>query len=836
MSRAGPPEDFDSIVEARSSALFRTAVLLHHERDLAVGLLARAVATAREGRGRRGRAGPGEHSSPETQIRNLMMADFVASSRRRRASLEAPRDPQALADPLAGSTARARALLVLGAYHQLSPERSARVVGMSARRAVAERREALDLLGLSDISDLTEPLNEVAESYSPPAPATLHRAAAEHRPRLARRRGVLWIAAATVGAVVALSVAAQTGAPDAVSENVDEARVDPDYRGGYGLLDGRPQPFVDGLRLERTEVIDYRRRRTVVAAPEVGEDVQLYAVAYCDLPGNAMDVDAVVNAIALEVVPSVEESEVIDLSCQDRSSDLSSGPLVEPLPRGADEYAVTVPAVWSGTGSVHLALYSEADWSSYPFPSFEAAAAPPAVSGSDQVITAQTPPHRTDELAWLTDDTEASVHSLEVDVATALQLTTLTQEPGQLLVALDGVVVTNDGEEITALGEGSPGPWQQADPALRQGFWRGYAPSGDHQSLDSAALSALGVDITDDRVVVSVIPRGFTGAGWEVVVTSDAGLPPGEQATLAPGFATTLPEYAHGLERVGAYSVPTDGRPHQVPLPADEVDELTFIGACDITTPYSVRTVMLRSPTRYGLIPCAAYRNEWTAPLTPDTPGPPINDASEAPEVITLTAPDSDQRASLTIGVYRDVAFADFPFEATGQPSTDQLNLRPVPDEGELIGLGLVNAGTRWQQVDQIAGEDLDPEGRATLGVPPRAQALLSISTKGPGRLRVNTTGADRALLDGMFQDPTVLGRVASPLMYRDGWWTSWTAEPTQWTIPVPPGASDLEVEVQGYEAGGVELSVLVATSTEGTEGTAETSDGDPRGNETLEP
>lgn len=856
MSGANLPADFDSVLEGRGASLFRTAVLLHHDRDEAIRSVGQALAST-------ARAWKRSESSPETVVRERMVADFVRAYRRRpfepggsgdavaelgpgAPAQDLPSvDPErALADPLAGTSAKQRALLVLGAHHQISPERSAGVLGISARSAIAERQRGLDLIDVDEISELTTPLRDVAESYNPPTPAVLRRAVAEQQP-VARRRGrARWAPAGALVAAGVVTLLLVNGPPDGHSETVEVARVDADYASDYGLVDGRPRPFVDGLTLERTEVIDYSQRRAIIAAPDVDPDTQLYAVAYCDLPGNAMDVSAIVDAITVEAVPveavpGIDETEVVDLSCLDRTADLRTSPLAKPLPRGAEQYAVTMPGVWSGTGALYLAFYSEADWSQYPFPPFEAAAAPPAIPAFGQVIDEDTPPGDDEDLKWLSDDGEGDVdvHSIEVDVATALQISALTDEPGQLLIALDGVVVTNDGEELTALGEGIPGPWQEADPALRQGFWRGYAASGFHQQLDSGRLSEMGVDITDDRVNVSVIARGFNGDGWQVIATSDVGQGDSGMAMLAPGYAPTLPEFAHGLERVGAYSVPTDGRPHEVPLPVEQAGELTWIGACDLETAHSIRTVALRSPTRYGLIPCASYRNEWAAPLTPDVAGPSISADAEPPEVITLTAPDTGERETLTIGAYRDVAFEDFPFASGDQPSTAPLNLRPVPDEGDLIGLGFVSAGTRWQSVDQITGTDLDAAGKAALEVPAQGQALVSVSTSGKGKFRVSTVGPDAGPLDGNFQDPSVLGRVASPLMYRDGWWTSWTSEPTQWTIPVPAGGDQreggLKVEVQGYDGGTMEFVVLEATAQEavGQDGAS-----DPGGDETLAP
>ncbi|MGC1206735.1 MAG: hypothetical protein WA880_02135, partial [Ornithinimicrobium sp.] len=625
------------------------------------------------------------------------------------------------------------------------------------------------------------------------------------------------------------------GPPEGTGEAVQPPVADLDYASGYGLIDGEPAPYLDGLALEKTAVIDYGLRRKVVSAPKVDADTQIYAVAYCDLPGNAMDVDAILDVINVRA-----GQESVDLSCLDRSADLATAPLLEPLPRDVEGYTVTVPAVWAGTGAVHLALYREEDWSTYPFMAFADYDTVPPSPGAGDVVNAETPLTVDRSLEDLLG-TDQQVRSIELDVDTKIDVTALTEEPGQLLVALDGVVITNDSEELVDLGQSLPGPWQDADPQLRQGFWRGYAGSGYHRSLDSGELSRLGVDITDDKVVVSVLDRGFNGVGWQVIVNTDGGSAP---MALAPGYSPTLPEFAHGMRRVAAYQVPTDGEAHGVPMESSVAEQLTWVGGCGVETPHQIRTLSLHTENGYGLIPCASYRSEWAGPMLPigaTVPAELVADDTddtddvegttkfrtesaepEQSESVTLTAPELSERTTLTVAAYAEVPYEEFPFDAADQPSTSQLNLRPVPDEGDLIGLGLYLPGTKaWVVLDSITEADLDGAGRAELAVSVEEEALLSVSTEGKGRFQARIVGRDETLLNGMFYDPSVLGRIASPLMYRDGWWTSWTAEPTEWTIPLPPGlggeASTLEIIAQDYDPGSLSIQVLEAKTDDDT-------------------
>jgi len=850
MSRR-PPTDFADFVSARSGSLYRTAVLLTHDEQRARELLTSALAGMHTAWGRN------RESALETETRRRLVRGYLrqhAGEHRRWADREGLSDVgptgapgrsgadglsdtsrPALGDPLAGLPRRGRAWTVLRSLHAQSVAESAAMLKVSERTGTRLEARSLDALAARSMYELEPVLATVADTFGPPDPRSLILALDTQTPVRRRRRRVgLGVAAVAVLATVAGAASLLTEDSER-SEVVRAAEADPQYEGGYGLVDGRPRPYVDGLALEKVEVIDYSLRRKTVSAPDVEEGSPLYAVAFCDLPGNAMDVDAVVDAITVE--PHGVDGQVIDgsgdrgadgsagdrgepstvdLSCADRGADTSRAPVISPLPGGVDDFTVAVPAVWSGTGALYLAFYTEVPWSDYPFDAIPAnATAPPtpeftAASESVTVIDATNEPAPEPSLSGLLDGEQASVRSVDVDINTTLELTVRTSEPGQLLVALDGVVLTNDGEELTGLGRSRPGPWSESDPALRQGFWRGYTAAGYHRYLDSGTLSRMGVDITDDTVRVSVIERGFNADGWQVLATADGdGAPP----ALAPGYADSLPEFAHGLRRVATYQVPTDGEPHPVPLSAEEAEELTWIGACDIETPREVRALTLVTPDRSGLIPCAGYRNEWAAPLMPPASDSPSQAGAGSDTRPTLTAQRTSTATSLTVGAYSAVPYEDFPFDVAGQPSTTPLNLRPVPDEGDLVGYGASDRLSEWTEVDALRESDLDQDGRGQLTVSTDRPNLVTVSTRGRGRFMVRLADGDRPLLDGMFYDPSVLGRVASPLMYREGWWTSWTTESTQWAIPLRRDADGsqlgLDVTVEGYDPGSLDIRVL---------------------------
>ncbi|MGB3764841.1 MAG: hypothetical protein WA966_16645, partial [Ornithinimicrobium sp.] len=227
--------------------------------------------------------------------------------------------------------------------------------------------------------------------------------------------------------------------------------------------------------------------------------------------------------------------------------------------------------------------------------------------------------------------------------------------------------------------------------------------------------------------------------------------------------------------------------------------------------------VTLHTSQRNALIPCASYRSEWADPVLPTQNATNPRTGSSR---VTLTAPKTADEISLPVAAYAEVSYAAFPFTALDQPSTLPLNLRPVPDEGDLVGLGLDSADTTtWVVRDSVTQEDLDEQDTVRLAADLDSEALLSVATEGRGRLRArvlsDASADDAQVLDGSFSVPSVAGRVASPLMYRDGWWTSWTTRPARWTVPLPFAVSDgpttVEILAQDYDPGSLRIEVLEA-------------------------
>lgn len=164
------------------------------------------------------------------------------------------------------------------------------------------------------------------------------------------------------------------------------------------------------------------------------------------------------------------------------------------------------------------------------------------------------------------------VHSVTVPLTDEpLSFDVQLNGPGQLLVAIDGVVLTNDGEELDRLEQTVPGRWDIAHPSLREGYLHSFGQEQRRTAggLTPAVLAEEGIDVSDGEITVSVDARGFPNDDWRVVVSSDnAGEGLGTTEPLQPMAETDFAEYAFGHRLLSAYEVPTDGIAHPVPIDA----------------------------------------------------------------------------------------------------------------------------------------------------------------------------------------------------------------------------------------------------------------------------
>lgn len=332
------------------------------------------------------------------------------------------------------------------------------------------------------IEDLRTTLDDVADSYTAPDPHTVLAGAHARSGQLGRRRRTTGRWAAAAAAVVVIGGAGLLLTDPAGNTQGEVAPAEPDesYTEGYGIVDGELQPHTaDGLRLvDEVDLADEAN-----AQLEVDSSSQLYAVAVCpsDVAGRSQP-----------AVTILTRTWTVEVTCADESSDSPTLPVTS-LPTEAPEsdgvYGVQRT---DDVGPVSVAFYAEEEWADYPFPATEPA---------------------------------SFTFTMELD------------QPGQLLVAIDGVALTNDGETVGGSQQPAAEPWRIVNPALREGYLHSYGfPAQRSVNLNAQILAEEGIDVSDGEVTVSVHARGFVDdSAWRVVIGGTGGGEVGTPAPLEPG-------------------------------------------------------------------------------------------------------------------------------------------------------------------------------------------------------------------------------------------------------------------------------------------------------------
>lgn len=384
-------------------------------------------------------------------------------------------------------------------------------------------------------------LEEMAEAGATPDPRTLLTGASREVGRLRRRRQAGWLGAAAA-AVVAIgggSLLLTELAGDTQGE-VAPAEPDQSYTEGYGIVDGQVQPYLEGLRLIGTQKVTPTDER-LVSVPDAAADTQLYAVAWCDPAESGLQEPPPVQLAA--------DRFTAEMPCLDRSTDLNSAVLLQPLPPYGMDYTLEVPERLDAV----LGFYVEETWQDYPFPVTE----PTPFSATEGIVIDSFTPESADPTLDAVPP-ETPVHSVTVPITDDLMaLTMQIDQPGQLLVALDGVVLTNDAEDLEELETSRSEPWHVADPSVREGYLLSFGPPVQRSlSLNAQILAEEGVDVSDGEVTVSVHARGFVDDSvWRVAIGGTIGGQAGPLAPLEPATDTDVAQYAYGHRLVAAYDV-----------------------------------------------------------------------------------------------------------------------------------------------------------------------------------------------------------------------------------------------------------------------------------------
>lgn len=485
-----PPAAFAELVQARSTALHRTALLLARDEHDAREILEEALARAR-------RTWDRNQGQPEAYCRSMLARVATSRTRRRRHPRTAP--DGSLGSPTAvlrALTPRQRAVLVLRHFHGYTLEQAAEALDITVSKAEVEENAALAALGHRDLSGT---LDAIADAVPTPDAVTLLAGSQSRALQIGRRRrAVLAMVAAVVvllgGAGIALDEPGDERDRDL--DGPDLAVPDPSYDQGYGFQDGVPRPFtLDGLKLIVShEIAPGGVWSTGFPATTAGNPV--YAVAWCT--GAADDVPVTMTA---------HDAAVLPLPCT-QASDQQTLP-VRPLPVEAGLWRVINPL----PGPALVAVYEEATWGEFPFAqsAHRLSWNPPLTGSGSIVIDSTSPVISRPDLEALAGTSLAYSATVPMTAQSRADIDVILNGPGQALVTFDGIVVTDD--------------WSGPDPDLRDTFVHNFEPGLRRHviSLDSPAMRDLGLDLSDGEVVVSVVPRAVAPQDWAVqVVTSDA--------------------------------------------------------------------------------------------------------------------------------------------------------------------------------------------------------------------------------------------------------------------------------------------------------------------------
>lgn len=811
MSRRRPPPGFSEFVLGRSKELFRTSLLLTRDPADAQALLQDALAQA-------WRSWEQTRAQPESDTRRMLVRRFVSA--RQDPPVGQVAGPPVSAQPagvdeqtaerravrrlalaLGSLTPQQRAVVVLRHFHDYLDGQVSEVLQVTQPVVRALHDAALTVLAVPDRWILDRTLDELADAVLCPDSQELLAGAQARAQQADARRRRAWLGA--VAAVMALGTAAVVlGSPPAGTEtSADLAVPDPTYTDGYGLVDGEPAPFtVEGLRLVAVQDVAPVSQWTT-RLPLKSADSPLYAVAWCpagdgkERPGeDRPDRDPV-------QLLSTDDAEQASLPCTAPEDDVSVP--VRSLPvNGAVWHVDNVLA----SETVTVAFYEEVAWADFPFAATGSSPSwsPPTASAEVTMIDADTPTVERGDLEGLAGTTSVHAETVPMTTGSQIEIRVSLDGPGQLLVLVDGVVVTDDGELVGPTAARTLPTWSDAEPGLRDGFLHHFGPGLLDRTfvLDSDVLTDLGVDLSDGEVVVGAVPRAVAEQDWAVAVATED-FTPAADTVLATAPAGSLPDYAYGLRKMAEFDVPTDGRDRRVDLlPAPEA-ETTWVMECPgdgsaWEDPPVLSVGGLNAPAA-----CSPY-DPWLSALVVD----PDRDAAEARPSVSVSR--FVPTGAVRVAAYAPVDWADYPFEDSTATPFDAF----LPQEGQVAVSSTTSFDGVYVETGVVTLADLDDRGQAVLAVEPARYFDLVVRTRGVGRFRLEVADSDRAPV-GL----TDLGSLAyGRLTERDGWWSSWTARSSRWLIPgvtreeqvpVADVAEGIVVTVEGYEGGSLEIQAL---------------------------
>ncbi len=789
------PAAFRELVLSRSASLHRTALLLARDEGDAHELLEEALARA-------SRAWDRSEGQPEAYCRSVL-ARVASSPGRRRRHTGQSGEGRAFSPAKALHTLppRQRAVVVLRHYHDYTPEQTAEALNTTTRTVQAEEDSAQTALGSSNLSST---MDAIADTAAPPDATALLAGSQRRAQQMGRRRRMVWAAAAVAVFTVAGAGALLDDSDETQDVNgIDLAVPDVSYTEGYGLADGVARPYTsDGLRLLVSREIAPGSQWSTGFSPAQA-DSQLYAVAWCTG-------EAATPQDPAPVTLSTRDQVMLSLPCTPRTDRQSVA--AEPLP--------VTSALWRvdnlmQTESAVVAVYEEAAWEDFPFvpPGHQMAWNPPLTGDGSIVIDSTSTVLPRPDLEVVAGTPSTYSVTVPMTATTQADLDVILDGPGQLLVALDGVVVTDDGDRPFAAFGLRGGSGDGAEPDLREGFVHNFEPGVRRRtfSVDSDSLADLGVDLSDGEVVVSVVPRAVRSQDWAVQITT-RDFTPAAHTVLEPVLDDTLPLHAFGLRQVGVVDVPADGRERRVGIDPTASSELVWVTDCRPLSENQLAQISVNRITANAVGSCLTS-DPWRDVIRSPTPEGDAPSAEPQPPAHPRITASVEGRDSVRVSAYEPVSWQDYPF-ASSTTAPDDLAV-PMPGQSTSSGNdGLLNV---YVESDVVTLDDLDLDGRAVLRLEPAQYTDLVIRTTGVGRFRLEVTAAGATSVEvGL---PADLGQTPySEVLERDGWWSSWTATPSSWLVPalsredgrtVQELGGEVTVTVEGYEDGMLQIAAI---------------------------
>ncbi|WP_256841219.1 hypothetical protein [Ornithinimicrobium cryptoxanthini] len=637
---------------------------------------------------------------------------------------------------------------------------------------------------MNTISDLRQSLEETAHRDDAPDPRSLLRGVQDN---IAAGHGTGSRTPRLIAAAAAVALVA--GGGWALSQGLgsdEETSVIQPADPAWQLVDGAPPEYAEGLAL--VETVTLSEDLGVVSFMEA--DGQNFAVAWCDVAPEAM------SELRVSLVNPAGEGTSLD--CAGVPPNSPTEPVAVPPPmtegglgaslRGPDG---AQPSNLARDDAVVVGLYREASMAEFPYPDQSDI---PEAPSHDLVLDPTSPKTNQAGLADLTGQ-GVMLPAATVESWVGTTLTTWAGEPGRLLVAVNGTVITNDGERLS-LPAGA-GRWQDADPDLRGGYWHTWTAGASTRefNLSPTGLAAHGIQVREGEAVDVVAFGVFPRDAWQV----DIDLPGGSEIADVREIGPTeqLPEYAYGMRLVSASEVPADGATHLIELDAVDPSQVLWVPTCTERLPGIEVTIGTRVTQCHDT---AGWVQALRAPELP----------TDAPVEVTVAAGSSP----VQLGAYLPQDWEGYPFAESATPLADDAGFGVVLSEQPVDGAREANlpdsptATAVYHEVATLASDALDSSGRAEVTVPSSTDLSIWVATSGPARVKLEIDGVPiEQALDGR-PWPTY------PVL-RDGWLSAWTTGDfgTQLRFDrAPVGQADRDnptvtVQVEAQEDAEVEIT-----------------------------